>query len=121
MLVQQIHYGTQLREVTKASFHYILLPLETSPRIFLMHSFFKFILFIYFCLHWVFVAVRRPSLVVVSGGYSSLQCAVFSLKWFSCCGAWALGAQASVVVAHGLSSCGSRDLECRFSSCGTQA
>ena len=25
---------------------------------------------------------------------------------FSCCGAWALGAQASVVVAHGLSSCG---------------
>ena len=27
---------------------------------------------------------------------------------FSCCGAWALGAWASVVAAHGLSSCGSR-------------
>ena len=27
---------------------------------------------------------------------------------FSCCGAWALGAGASVVVARGLSSCGSR-------------
>ena len=28
---------------------------------------------------------------------------------------------ASVVAAHGLSSCGSRALECRLSSCGTQA
>ena len=27
---------------------------------------------------------------------------------FSCCEAWALGAQASVVVARGLSSCGAR-------------
>ena len=40
---------------------------------------------------------------------------------FSCCGAWALDARASVVVAHGLSSCGSRALECRFSSCGARA
>ena len=37
---------------------------------------------------------------------------------FSCCGAWALGARASVVVACGLSSCGSQALECRLSSCG---
>ena len=36
-----------------------------------------------------------------------------------CCGAQALGAWASVVVAHGLSSCGSWALECRLSSCGT--
>ena len=35
---------------------------------------------------------------------------------FSCCGARALGAQASVVVARGLSSCGSWALECRLSS-----
>ena len=27
---------------------------------------------------------------------------------FSCCGAWALGVRASVVVAHRLSSCGAR-------------
>ena len=27
---------------------------------------------------------------------------------FSCCGAWALGVWASVVVAHGFGSCGSR-------------
>ena len=50
----------------------------------------------------------RASLVAVSGGCS-------------CCGAWALGAQASVVVAHGLSSCGSRALEHRLSSCGARA
>ena len=40
---------------------------------------------------------------------------------FSCCGAWTLGARASVVVAHGLSSCGSRALELRLSSCGSRA
>ena len=40
---------------------------------------------------------------------------------FSCCGARALGARASVVVALGLSSCGSRALEHRLGSCGTQA
>ena len=40
---------------------------------------------------------------------------------FSCCGAWALGAWASVVVARGLSSCGSQALEFRLSSCGAQA
>ena len=40
---------------------------------------------------------------------------------FSCCGARALGAQASVVVAHRLSSCGWRALERRLSSCGAWA
>ena len=40
---------------------------------------------------------------------------------FSCCGAWSLGAQASVVVAHGLSSFGLRALERRLSSCGARA
>ena len=59
-------------------------------------------LFIYFWLHWVFGAARGLSLVVVSGGYSSLRCAGFSLRWllllwntgsrrmgFSSCGMWA--------------------------------
>ena len=76
---------------------------------------------------WVFVAACGLSLVAASGGYSSLQCAGFSLWWllllqssgsrhagFSSC-----GEQPSVVVARGLSSCGSRALECRLSSCGT--
>ena len=40
---------------------------------------------------------------------------------FSCCEAQALGSRASVVVVHGLSSCGSRALVCRLSSCGTWA
>ena len=34
---------------------------------------------------------------------------------------WPRGVQASVVVARGLSSCGSRALECRLSSCGARA
>ena len=46
-----------------------------------------------------------------------LLTAVASLR----CGARALGAQASVVVACGLSSCGSRALEHRLSSCGARA
>ena len=63
---------------------------------------FLFILFIYFWLRWVFVAVCGLSLVVASGGYSSLRCAGFSLWWllllwstgsrcadFSSCGTWA--------------------------------
>ena len=63
---------------------------------------YKFILFIYFSLHWVFVAVPGLSLVVASGGYSLLRCAGFSLRWllllwsmgsrymgFSSCSTWA--------------------------------
>ena len=172
--------------------------------------FYKFILFIYFWLHWVFFAGCGLSLVVASGGYTLLRCMGFSLWWllllhsmgcrcvgsvvvahglqsagsvvvahglsssmacgifpdqgsnpcplhwqvdsfffflinllflqwqregatlhcgarasncsgFSCCGAQALGAWASVVMARRLSSCGMRALECRLSSCGTQA
>ena len=52
----------------------------------------------------LFVAVRGLLIVVASR-----------------CGAWALGTRASLVVAHGLSSCGSRALEHRLSSCGTRA
>ena len=40
---------------------------------------------------------------------------------FSCCGAWAVGTEASVAVARGLSSCVSRALEHRLSSCGAWA
>ena len=42
-------------------------------------------------------------------------------RGFSRCGAQDLGAWASVVVARGLSSCGSRPLERRLSSCGVRA
>ena len=62
------------------------------------------VLFIYLFIwpHWVFVVAHGLSLVVVSGGYSSLQCAGFSLQWLLL-----------------LRSMGSR--RAGFSSCGTQA
>ena len=66
--------------------------------------FLKFILFIYlfFWLCWVSAAALRLSLVASSGGYSSLQCTGFSLRWLLL-----------------LQSTGSR--RASFSSCGTQA
>ena len=76
--------------------------------LFIFLIFFKLLkkfLFI-FCLHWVFAAVCGLSLVVARGGYSSLRC--FSFHGFSCCGARALGAWASVVAARRLSSCGTQ-------------
>ena len=48
------------------------------------HPFFKknlFIYLFYFWLHWVFVAACGLSLVAARTGYSSLQCASFSLRW----------------------------------------
>ena len=115
-------------------FHFGLIASKTLRQytsVVINHSIFfnKFIyLFIYFWLHWVFVTARGLSLVVASGGYSSLWCAGFSLWWllllqstgsrhtgFSSC-----GTRASVIVAHGLSSCGSQTLEYRLSSCGTR-
>ena len=65
--------------------------------------FLKFIyLFIYFWLHWVFLAARGLSLVAASRGYSSLRHMGFSFQWllllrstgsrhagFSSCGSWA--------------------------------
>ena len=64
----------------------------------------KFIyLFIYFWLCSVFIAAHRLSLVAARG--TTLCCSAWASHWggFSCCGAWALGVRASVVVAHGLS------------------
>ena len=61
------------------------------------------------------------SLVAASGGYSSLWRVGLSLGGFSCCWAWVLGMWASAAVACGLSSCGSRALERRLSSCGACA
>ena len=40
-----------------------------------------FYLFIYFWLRWAFVAARGLPLVAASGGYSSLWCMGFSLRW----------------------------------------
>ena len=61
------------------------LPLQDLVSLGDVFSFFflnLFILFIYFWLCWVFVAVHGLSLVVESGVHSSLWCAGFSLQWF---------------------------------------
>ena len=44
------------------------------------HFFLNKSLFIYFWLHWVFVAARELSLIAARWGYSSLQCVGFSLQ-----------------------------------------
>ena len=73
-----------------------------------------FILFIYFWLRWVFVAAYGLSLVAASSGYSSLRWAGFSLWWLLLL--WSTGSRRA-----GFSSCGSRAVERRLSSCGTWA
>ena len=64
--------------------------------------FHKFIFYFWLC--WAFVAARGLSLVVSRVG-ATLRCGVWASHCggFSCCGAQALGARASVVVAQGLS------------------
>ena len=84
---------------------------------FLMYS---FCLFIFGCvgsllLQTGFIQLRRVGATLRCGAQVS-HCG-----GFSCCGAWALGARGSVVVAHRLRSCGSRALELRLSSCGARA
>ena len=71
--------------------------LNVEERIFFLINYFIYL----FWLHWVFVAVCRLSLVVASGGYSSLQCAGFSSRWFLLL--WSTGSRHA-----GVSSCGTR-------------
>ena len=91
--------------------------LETQAGKFFLFLKNKFIyLFIYFWLRWVFVAVHGLSELRRAGAI--LCCGV----WISHCGGFSChGAWASVVVACGLSSCGSGALEHRLSSCGSWA
>ena len=82
--------------------HFIFFKLATTE-LKITRYFFKIylFLFIYFWLCWVFVAARGLSLVAVSGGYSSLQCAGFSLRWLL--SLWSTGSRHA-----GFSSCGTR-------------
>ena len=69
----------------------------------------KFIyLFIYFWLHWVFIAVHRLPLVTASRGYTLLQCVGFSLRWLLLPRSKGSRCVGSVVVARRLSSCGAQ-------------
>ena len=69
----------------------------------------------------VFVAVWAFSSCGEQGQLFVAVCKLLIAVASVCCGAWALGARASVVVARRLSSCGSQALEHRLSSCGTRA
>ena len=91
------------------------------PFLFVCFVFCLFFNLFIFWLCWVFVAVRGLSLVAESGGYSSLRCAGFSLWWFLLLRSVGSKCTGSVVVACGLSSCGSRAVERKLISCGTQA
>ena len=73
-----------------------------------IYIFSKFIYFIYFWLRWVFVAAW--AFLPFGGAGATLHCGAPASRCggCSCWGAQALGMWASVVVAHGLSSCGSR-------------
>ena len=82
---------------------------------------FGFSLFLGGGLLWVFVAACGLSLVAASGGYSSLRCMGFSLRWLLLLRSMDSRRMGSVVVARGLSSCGSQALERRLSSCGARA
>ena len=91
---------------------------------YLLPSFLLINLFYLFIYLWLCQPARSQedlSLVAASGGYSSLWCADFSLRWLlllrstgsRCTGFSSCGTQAS--------SCGSWALERRLSSCGTRA
>ena len=93
--------------------------------------------FFFFLIHWGFFCCFFFNLFFGCVGSSLLRSGFLWLRradvtlpcsvraycgGFSCCGARALGTRASVVAAHGLSSCGTWTLECTgFSSCGSRA
>ena len=104
MLTEGIIGESSLNQKIKEKIPPTKFELRFKKRILIIIFFFyKFIiLFFYFWLCWVFVAVCGLSLVAASGGYSSLRCAGFSLRWllllwstgsrrmgFSSCGTWA--------------------------------
>ena len=85
-------------------------PVAKEPSPFFLFNFKIYFIYLFFWLHWVFVAVRGLSLVASSGGYSSLRCAGFSLWWL-------LLLQSMGSRCVGFSSCGLRVIERRLGSC----
>ena len=89
-------------------------------QVLLRYNFFNYMFFC-FRLYSVFVAAHQLPLVGASGDYALLWCVGFTLQGLPCCRAQALGAWASVVAAHGLSSFSSGAAEHRLRSCGKWA
>ena len=67
----------------------------------IFQSFLKIYLFIYFWLHWVFIAAHGFSLVAANGSYSSQQCTGFSLQCV-------IMPQSTSSTVHGFNSCGTQ-------------
>ena len=83
---------------------------------YVMRGFLYMVFFLYFWLCWGFAVVGAFLESRRAGATLQLQLAASHCSSFSYYGAWA-PTQPSVVVAPGLSSCGSRSLEHRLSSC----
>ena len=92
--------------------------LKQEIHVSLLNFFLNKFIYLFIWLHWVFVAAH---VLFSSCGECRCQAWASHCGGFSCCRARALGAWASVVVACGLSSCGSRAPERRLSSCGARA
>ena len=84
---------------------------------------FKFLIIYLFIFGCVGSSLLRTGFLQLWRAGATLRCGAQASHCggFSCCAAQALGARASVVVAHGLSSCGSWALEHSLSSCGARA
>ena len=92
----------QSEKYPSGKFSYVIsLIIPWSVFFFLINFFKNIYLFIYLWLHWVFVAVHSLSLVAASGGYSSLRCMGFSLRWL-------LLLRSTGCRRAGFSSCGTR-------------
>ena len=89
-----------------------------------LHISFFFFLVIFIFLFLAALGLRCCARALSSCGElgATLRCSAWASHCggFSCCGARALGAWASVVVARGLSSCGLQAPERRLSSCGAR-
>ena len=90
---------------------------------FFWHAFYFFLIYLLFIFGCVGSSLLRVGFLQLRQAGAALCCSARASHCggFSCCRARALSARASVVVAHGLSSCVSWALECRLSSCGALA
>ena len=86
-----------------------------------VNSIFFFFFFFNEFIYFIYLFLAALGLPCCARALSSCGARASHCGVFSCCGAWALGTRASVVVAHGLSNCVLRALERRLSSCGSRA
>ena len=132
MLVQLFRFGKLLSDKIMTSYSLLIYQRDVNihypahfPQIYVKEGGGILInLFIYYIwLRWVFVAARGAFSSCGERGllFVALHGLLIAVASLVVCRAQALGVQASVVVACGLSSCGSQALERSLSSCGAQA